>query len=117
MKKIGLSIIIMMLFATLAFAGEGQYPKCYNITLTIADTEYSQALAAGAKKMTMQCRTAHAVRFAYETGKVAVPGTPYMTLKSGSSYWEDNTATKMTGQTIYFATDDAGSIIELLVWY
>lgn len=116
-KKLILTVVVVLFLATFAFAGEGQYPFCYNVTLTNADTEYSQQLAAGARKMTMQCRTAYDVRFAYITGNVAASTDPFMTLKSGVIYWEDDISTKMEKQTIYFASSEAGTIVELLVWY
>lgn len=86
----------------------------YNVTMTSADTEYSQALPAGTKKFTWQCRTAFDVRFAYVTGKVATPTAPYVTLKSGTSYWEDNA--NLTSKTLYIACADAGKIVELICW-
>ena len=118
-RKLFLTLLIVsfLFSATGAFAGAGQYPVCYNKTLAVVDTEYSQEFDAGVKKITMQCRTSFDVRFAYVTGKVATPTAPYMTMKSGAVYWEDDISTKMEKQTIYFATDEAGVVVELLVWY
>lgn len=89
-------------------------PTIYNITMTNANTEYSQALPAGTKKFTWQCRTAFDVRFAFVTGKVATPTAPYMTLKSGAIYYEDGT--NLTSITLYLACGTAGKVVELICY-
>ena len=103
----------MQLCGPLAFAGEGQFQETINITLTSADTEYSQVFE-GVQKFTAQCRTASDVRFAYASGKVAGPTAPYMTLKAGAVLWEDDIS--ILKKTIYFASSDAGVVVELLVY-
>lgn len=62
------------------------YPIVRNVTLTLADTEYSQSLPVGTRYFSMQCRTGYDVRYAFITGKVATPTAPYMTVKSGQWY-------------------------------
>lgn len=89
-------------------------PTVYNIAMTNADTEYSQALPANTKKLTLQCQTAFDVRFAFATGKVATPTAPYLTCKSGQNYFEDNLL--LNSQTIYVACPSAGKVAELIVW-
>ena len=61
-------------------------PVVLNVTLTSADTEYSQALPIGTKYFSMQCRTAFDVRYAFLTGRVATPTAPYATVKVGDAY-------------------------------
>lgn len=61
-------------------------PTVYNVTLTSADTEYSQAMVTNCRRFEFQARTDVAVRFAYVTGKVAGPANPYVTLKAGDVY-------------------------------
>jgi hypothetical protein len=61
-------------------------PVILNVTLTSADTEYSQALPIGTKYFSIQCRTAFAIRYAFATGRVATPTAPYATVKSGNWY-------------------------------
>ena len=82
-------------------------PTVYNVTLTVADTEYSQALTANTREFRFRCRTLYDVRYAFVTGKVATPTAPYLTLPGGSDYWSDND--KLAAVTLYFATDEADS--------
>jgi hypothetical protein len=86
-------------------------PKIYNTTLTQANTEYALTLNANFG-FEFQCRTAYDVRFAFEAGKVATPTEPYMTLKSGDYFYEPNEHPV----TIYFASAQAGVIVECLTW-
>ena len=89
-------------------------PTAYNITLTLANTEYSQLLPSGIKELRFRCRTLYDVRFAWETGKVATPTAPYLTLPAGSDYFSDKK--DISGKKIYLASSQAGVIIELSVW-
>ena len=57
----------------------------YNVTLTNANTEYSQELPPNTRSLAIQSRTAVDVRAAFVTGKVATPTAPYFTMKSGSA--------------------------------
>ena len=88
----------------------GVTPTLYNVTLTNADTEYSQALAS-CKGIEFQARTAVDIRFAFVTGKVATPTAPYMTLKSGQWYYFDGSPT-----TLYLASATAGTVVEIILW-
>jgi hypothetical protein len=88
----------------------GVTPTLYNATLTLANTEYSQALAA-CKGIEFQARTAVDIRFAFVTGKVATPTAPYMTLKAGQWYIFDGSPT-----TLYLASATAGTVVEIIVW-
>ena len=89
-------------------------PTVYNITLTLADTEYSQLLPSGLREMRFRCRTGHDCRYAFETGKVAASVSPWLTLPAGSDYYSDEN--DLSGKTIYFASSTAGVVIELEVW-
>lgn len=89
-------------------------PISYNITLTDADTQYSQLLPSGTKELRFRCRTSDDVRFAFEDGKVAGPTAPYFSLPAGTDYASDEN--DLTETTIYFASSQAGVIIELEVW-
>lgn len=93
-------------------------PTIYNLTLTLADTEYSQQLPGNCKQYDVQCRTAAAVRFAYETGKVATPTAPYATLKAGGTFTSDFVpqANAQDGITIYFASSTAGAVVEIIAY-
>ena len=88
-------------------------PHIYNVTLTSANTEYSQVLPDNAVDITVQCRTAYAIRVAFVTGKVAGSTAPYMTIKAGNFYFENNLKSK---NTVYLASAQAGVVVEIIVW-
>ena len=104
----------------LAVQGEGDAaqacatPTEYNVTLTNANTEYSQALPSGTRKVVFRCRTSADVRYAWGTGKVAGPVAPYQTLRAGAEYATDGI--NLTGKTLYLASSTAGVIAEIEVW-
>jgi hypothetical protein len=87
----------------------------YNITLTNANTEYSQALPANTKKVEFWSRNGYAVRYSFVTGKVATPTAPYLTVKA-NGFYESPGMGNLSSKTIYFATASAGDIIEMCVW-
>lgn len=89
-------------------------PHIYNVTLTLANTEYNQALPAGTKKYTIQERGGATFRLAFETGKVATPTEPYMTVATSQTHWEDHI--DLTGVTVYLADPTGGKIIEIIAW-
>lgn len=89
-------------------------PTIYNITLTLANTEYTQALPANTREFRFICRTLYDVRFAWVTGKVATPIAPYLTLPAGADYYSDND--NLASQTLYLASSTAGVIVELECW-
>lgn len=93
---------------------EALAPEIFNLTLTLADTEYSQAISSRTKYWSAQCRTAFDVRYAFVTGKVATPTAPYATVKSGTWY---NTPEKISWSgTIFFASSEAGVVVEIIAW-
>jgi len=83
-----------------------------NLTLTLADTQYSHTLAGTTRRWSVQCRTAYDVRMCEVTGKVAGPTAPWSTIKSGGAF---NDGRNTDGpQTIYFASSQAGVILEIV---
>lgn len=92
---------------------EATTPVVHNIEMTLADTEYSQALGSQVKRFEIKTRDSSAFRVAFETGKVATPTNPYLTVPANSSYSEDGLN---CASTIYFASGDAGKIIEIITW-
>ena len=88
-------------------------PAIYNVTMTLADTEYSQALPAQTKKFTIHTRDGTAFRLAYVTGKVAAPTEPYFTIPTNGIKSEDYLTTSVT---LYFACAAAGKIVEIEAW-
>jgi len=89
-------------------------PTVYNVTLTAADTEYSQALPSSTRELRFRCRTLYDVRYAFVTGKVATPTAPYVTLPAGMEYSSD--LNDLTAKSLYFATEEAGVVVEIEVW-
>jgi len=91
-------------------------PNSYNVTLTVADTEYSQALPANCRFFEFQARTEATVRYAFATGKVATPTAPYHTLKAGDYYNSPQLNQGASPSTLYVGSPTAGTVVELLVW-
>ena len=71
-----------------------------------ASTEVSWALPKGCKWFTLQCRTAVDIRIAVDAGKVVGLLKPYFTLKSGTSWDEENLDIEKQ-LLIYFAAASA----------
>jgi len=90
-------------------------PTIYNVVMTLANTEYSQALPAGTKKFMLQMRENDAAyRIAFVTGKVAASTEPFYTVQAAREYYEDKL--KLAATTIYFACGAAGKNIEITSW-
>jgi len=92
----------------------------YNITCTVANTEYSQALPANTRALRFRCRTVDAngnsvvCRYAWVTGKVATPTAPYLTLPQNGDYRGTNL--NLTSATLYLASATAGAVVEIEAW-
>jgi hypothetical protein len=93
---------------------EATTPTVYNVTLTNANAEYSQVLAANARRVAFRCRTAAAVRYAWVTGKVAGATAPYQTLPAGAECALEGV--KLAATTLYLASASAGVVVEVEVW-
>ena len=89
-------------------------PSIYNVTMTDANTEYTQALSANTKKFSIHLRDFTAFRFAYASGKVAAPTAPYLTVPAGGEKSEE--LIQPASLTLYFASSDAGKIAEIEEW-
>lgn len=85
-------------------------PKIGNVTLTLADTEYSYALSSNCRRFLIRCRSSQAIKFAFEDGD---SGTNYLTLLSGEQYSEDNIAGNLM---LYFQSSPGGVVVEILEW-
>ncbi len=88
-------------------------PTFYNLTMTVADTEYIRALPANTRSLQFQCRTETDARYQFVTGKVATPTAPYSTLKAGDVWYKEN---MLTSGSLYLASATAGVIIEIETW-
>jgi hypothetical protein len=91
-----------------------QTPYVYNVTLTNANTEYSQALPRGTKRFTISERNGNPFRLAFATGRVALPTAPYMNMWANQSYSEDDLY--LVGVTVYLAAPVGGRVIEITAW-
>ena len=91
-------------------------PATYNVTCTVADTEYSQALPANCRYFEFQARTEATVRYAWATGKVAGPVAPYHTLKAGDCKYGPPINQGASPSTLYVASPTAGTVVEIEAW-
>jgi len=91
-----------------------QTPYIYNVTLTLANTEYSQALPRGTKRFTISERGGNPFRLAFSTGLVAAPTEPYETVMANQVYWEQDLY--LVGVMVYFAAPILGRVIEIVAW-
>lgn len=90
-------------------------PTIYNVTMTNADTEYSQALPANTRLVEFRCQDITSdVRFAFITGKVATPTAPYRNLFAGETKTLEDM--NITSKTLYFASSIAGAKMEIECW-
>lgn len=89
-------------------------PTEYLLTLTNANTEYSYALSDNTYAVQFRSKKAHPLRYSFNTGYVAGPTSPYMTLTPGTEFFLRET--NFTGVTIYFASPVAGDVVEILTW-
>jgi|GEM_PF-6306755 len=88
-------------------------PVIYNVTMAVANREYSQALPANTKRYTIQTRDQTAFRLAFATGFVATPTEPYLTVTT-QPHEEENI--KPSQLTLYFACGVIGKVTEIVVW-
>jgi len=91
-------------------------PVTYNVTLTVADTEYSQAMPANCRAFEFQARTDVAIRAAFVTGHVAGPAAPWITLKAGDYYYSFDLNQEAAPSTLYLGSAIPGTIVEIIAW-
>lgn len=90
-------------------------PNVYTLYLTTANTQYSQTLPANCKRFEWRARQVNDVRWAFETGKVATPTEPYLTLKAGTAY-DSGHVNFDSAKTLYFAASVALTLVEIIAW-
>ena len=86
-------------------------PVIYNVTMTTANTEYSQALPSNTKKLLVKCRGAYDIKVALTTGE---SGTNYITVPAGSALCE--TLIVAASLTLYFQCATAAQVAEIIAW-
>ena len=86
-------------------------PVIYNVTMTTADTEYSQALPANTRKFLIKCRTSFAIKLSFTSGQ---SGTTYLTVPADMTYWEDQI--NVASITLYLQCATAAQVAEIVAW-
>ena len=86
-------------------------PVIYNVTMTNANTEYSQALPANTKKFLIKCRGSYDIKAAFASGE---SGTTYVTIPAGSALCE--TLIVAASLTLYFQCATAAQVAEIVAW-
>jgi hypothetical protein len=81
-----------------------------NKTMTLADTEYSQALPTGTTKFLVQNRGLYDTKLSFNSNQ---SGTNYITIKAGQVYYEDFVD---TSRTLYFQCPTAAQVLEIIIW-
>jgi hypothetical protein len=93
-------------------------PTIYNVTLTSANTQYSQALPVGCKRFAVGIIdgvSTNNFRIAYVTGKVAGPTAPYLKYPCTAEYSEAD-LNGYNSLTVYVAGSNAGDVAQIIAW-
>ncbi len=89
----------------------GSNPKITNIILVSKDIEYSHEFSPYVKKILVQPRNFKDLRLAYVAGDTDIN---YISLPSGSPYWEDNIIGPLT---IFLKANSEDNVIaEIIEW-
>lgn len=91
-------------------------PEIFNLTLTDANTEYSQVLPVGVRKFTFQSRDINAdIKVSFTSGE---SGTKFLTILGNSSFGENFIEAPIgSALTIYAQTESTGGpILEIITW-
>jgi len=90
-------------------------PYIIHLSMPSADTEYEFILQRGTKKFTLHMATAVACRFSFIMDRVAGSHPPYFTLKSNTSYFEDN-LNLQEDIFVYVASSSASVVLQGIAW-
>ena len=84
----------------------------FNVTCTLANTEYSQALSANTKSFTIKARTFSDLKISFVSGESS---TTYWSIPAGSSDTQYAQAKSFSGAvTVYFQSPNAGTVVEII---
>lgn len=88
-----------------------QFPNIYNVTLTTAGTEYSQALPTNTRKVIIKGRgnAGADIKLAFSTG-----ASTYITISAGGIFSLD--MVYLTGVTLYLIGTVNGEVAEILTF-
>lgn len=89
-----------------------QTPTIYNVSATLANTEYSQVLSSTTKRFSVKIRGFADLKLAYISGQ---SGITFITVPGGSSYEEINLA-GTSAITLYFQSPSSAQTIEIVQW-
>ena len=89
----------------------GTTPTIYNVSMATANTEYSQVLGTNVKRFSIKLRDFQDLKLAYVSG---TSGTIFISVPAASEYHEENL--KVTSLTLYFQSDAAGQVAEIVEW-
>lgn len=85
-------------------------PTIYNVTVVSANTEISHTLSDNTKSFLIRVRGHSTLKLAFNSGE---SGTNYFTVAAGSNYLAEGL--NFSGN-IYFQTNKASQIVEILEW-
>ncbi len=87
-------------------------PTIYNKSMASENTEYSQALPAGTRKVAIKMRDlAYEIKLSFTENE---SGTKYITIPVGSTM--EMSGINLSGKTLYFQSSGASQVCEILVW-
>lgn len=90
--------------------GSKATPVVVNLSLTLANTEYSQAFPGGTKSITMRCRGVGLIQYAWISTE---SGSNFMTIYPGEvREFEDLNATI----TLYVQSPSSAQVLEIEYW-
>ena len=91
-------------------------PSLRSVTCVTADTEYAVPIEKGSKQVTL--RTNHLTadfRLAFQTGAVATPTEPYISIANGREYFVTD-INMIDGDTWYVASTVDNTVIVIETW-
>lgn len=87
-------------------------PTIYNVTCTLANTEYSQALPANTKRFTVMNKGNNAAT----TWKMYFASAAAATMDFPGNMGYSEEKLLLAAQTLYFKSSNAGDVIQILAW-
>lgn len=88
----------------------GASPKITNVICVDNSVEYMHTFEKYVKKLLVQPRNFKDLRVAFKPGETL---TNYISLVSGSPWWEDNIIGPIT---VYFKAEENNVVVEILEW-
>lgn len=87
-------------------------PTIYNLTASLAATEYNHVVAAGTLYFKISARGLSTLKLSFTSGQ---SGTVYVTIPSGSKWCSPNLS-GTASLTIYFQTTKSNEVVEVEEW-